>query len=192
MATGDGGGKLKLNGKDIVPARTSFSAEEFAQLTYVAGTAGPQSLVVIAQTGTRLTNADGSLGALTHEIDSPAVQITADVTGSRSINAMNALSTTPTGADAEIASIVQQAGIFSGFVGTTRSALQTDGNFTAKAGDIYRMGDLFKASAPTGQTIAGFRVALGEAAGDGGGKLRSNGAAIVPPAPASAPRSSRN
>jgi hypothetical protein len=125
VATGDGGGKLMLDGKAIVPSRTSFSAEEFAQLTYVAGTAGPQSLVVIAQTGSRLTNADGSLGALTHEIDSPAVQITADVTGRRSINAMNALSTTPTGADVEIASIVQQAGIFSGFVGTTRSTLQT-------------------------------------------------------------------
>ena len=174
VATGDGGGKLQLNGADIDPARTSFSADEFAQLTYVAGTHGPQNLVVIAQTGTRLTNADGSPGALTHEIDSPAVQITADVTGSRSINAMNALSTTPTGADAEIASIVQQAGIFTGFVGTTRSALQTDGNFTAKAGDIYRMGDLFQATAPTGQTIAGFRVALGDVAtGDGGGKLQS-------------------
>ena len=80
---------------------------------------------MIAQTGTRLTNTDGSLGALTHEIDSPAVQITANVTGSRSINAMNALSTTPTGADADIASIVQQAGIFTGFVGTTRPTLQT-------------------------------------------------------------------
>jgi hypothetical protein len=180
VATGDGGGKLMLDGKAIVPSRTSFSAEEFAQLTYVAGTAGPQSLVVIAQTGSRLTNADGSLGALTHEIDSPAVQITADVTGRRSINAMNALSTTPTGADVDIASIVQQAGIFSGFVGTARSTLQTDGNFTAQAGDIYRMGDLFKASAPTGQTIAGFRVALGEAAGDGGGKLLLDGKAIVP------------
>ena len=129
---------------------------------------------MIAQTGTRLTNTDGSLGALTHEIDSPAVQITANVTGSRSINAMNALSTTPTGADADIASIVQQAGIFTGFVGTTRPTLQTDGNFTAKAGDSYRMSDLFQTTAPTGQTTAGFRVALGDVAtGDGGGKLQS-------------------
>jgi hypothetical protein len=56
------------------------------------------------------------------------VQITANVTGSRSINAMNALSTqlTADDADANIASIVQQAGIFTGFVGTTRAALQTD------------------------------------------------------------------
>ena len=138
--------------------------------------------MVIAQTGTRLTIADGSLGALTHEIDSAAVQITANVTGSRSINAMNALMHhADSRADAEIASIVQQAGIFTGFVGTTRSALQTDGNFTAKSGDIYRMGDLFQATAPTGQTIAGFRVALGDVAtGDGGGRLQLNGADIDP------------
>jgi hypothetical protein len=57
--------------------------------------------------------------------------------------------------------------------------LQTDGNFTAKAGDIYRMSDLFKASAPAGQTIAGFRVALGGVA-SGGGKLQLNGTDIVP------------
>ena len=57
VAAGDGGGKLQLNGADIVPARTSFTADEFAQLTYVAGDDGSQqSLVVIAQTGTRLTS----------------------------------------------------------------------------------------------------------------------------------------
>ena len=54
VATGDGGGKLQLERRGYRPARTSFSADEFAQLTYVAGTAGPQSLVVVAQTGTRL------------------------------------------------------------------------------------------------------------------------------------------
>jgi hypothetical protein len=64
-------------------------------------------------------------GALSHEVDSAAVQITADITGSRSINAMNAPSTLPTGADADIASIVQQTGIFTGFVGSTRPTLQT-------------------------------------------------------------------
>jgi hypothetical protein len=41
---------------------------------------------------------------------------------------MNALSTqlTADDTDADIASIAQQAGIFTGFVGTARSALQTD------------------------------------------------------------------
>src|SRR5579871_872932 len=41
------------------------------------------------------------------------------------------------------------------------------GSFTADSGDRYRVGDLFHGSAPTGQTVAGYRVALGS----GGGKL---------------------
>jgi hypothetical protein len=178
-AAGDIGGKLWLDGKDVT-ARTSFSADEFAHLTYdTAGASGPQSLVVVAQTGTRLANLpDGSLGPLTREIDSPAVQITANVsaTGSRSINAMNALVNQPDGADAVIAGIVQQAGIFTGWTGSARSTLQTDGNFSAITGDIFRMSDLFKATASTGQTLAGFRVALGDvAAGGVGGKLWLDG-----------------
>ena len=50
------------------------------------------------------------------------------------------------------------------------------GMFTAVTGDIYPMSELFKASAPTGPAIAGYRVALG-AVPDGvlGGKLRLNG-----------------
>ncbi len=122
VALSAGGGALLLNG--TATTRTSFTAEEFLHLTYQVGQAGTQQdLVVVAQTGTRL--ADGSL---IQEIDRPAEQITATVsaTGSRSINAMNALSTVPaTKADATIASTVQQAGIFTGFVGTTRPALQT-------------------------------------------------------------------
>src|SRR5476649_1714751 len=35
------------------------------------------------------------------------------------------------------------------------------GSFTAVAGDIYRLADLFKGSAPAGQSVAGYRVALG-------------------------------
>ena len=111
---------------------------------------------MIAQTGTLQAN-----GSLTGEIDSPAVQITADVTGTRSINAMNALVNTPTTtADANVAGIVQQAGIFTGFGGTARPSLQTDGNFTAAAGDVYRLNSLFQASSPSGHAIAGYRVAL--------------------------------
>jgi hypothetical protein len=50
--------------------------------------------------------------------------------------------------------------------------LQTDGNFTGVTGDVYRMSDLFKAHAPTGQAIVGYRVALGDVApGDTGGTL---------------------
>ena len=67
----------------------------------------------------------------------------------------------------------------------------TAGMFTAVTGDIYRMSELFKASAPTGQTIAGYRVALG-AVPDGvlGGKLRLNGDPVTDAAPASPPTSS--
>ena len=80
---------------------------------------------MVAQTGTRLAN-----GTLTHETDSQALQITANITGSRSINAMNALTGTNvldvplTGADAAIAGIVQGAGIFNGFTGSARPSLQ--------------------------------------------------------------------
>jgi hypothetical protein len=166
IGLGDGSGHLLLNGSDVTD-RTSFTADEFAHLTYRTGTDGSQqSLVIVAQTGIRQRD-----GSLTQEVDSPAVQITADATGSRSINAMNALRTAPTGTDANIVGIVQQAGIFSGFGGSARPTLQTDGNFSAVGGDVYRMGALFKASAPTGQTIAGYRVALG----DGGGKLLLGG-----------------
>ncbi len=174
---GANGGKLQLDGQDVLTGTTSFSAEQFARLTYTTGAGGPQNIVVVAQTGTRLPSLpDGTLGTLNREIDSPAVQITANVTGSRSINAMNAL-TTPPGVDADIAGIVQQAGIFTGWTGSARSTLQTDGSFTAITGDIFRMSDLFKASAPTGQTIAGFRVALGDLnTGDVGGTLWLDGA----------------
>ena len=57
-------------------------------------------------------------------------------------------------------------------------------------GDIYRMNDLFKGSAPTGQTIAGYRVALGAVAeGHTGGDLRLNGVSVLD-RPASPPTSS--
>ena len=41
------------------------------------------------------------------------------------------------------------------------------------------MSDLFKASAPTGQTIAGYRVALGAVARGLGGDLRLNGEPVA-------------
>ena len=120
------GGELQLNGVPVID-RTSFSADEFAHLTYVAGERlaaepGGDRPDRHAPGGPAGSPA-GTLGALTHETDSPAVQITASVTGSRSINAMNALTGTNvldvplTGADAAIAGIVQGAGIFTGFVG---------------------------------------------------------------------------
>jgi hypothetical protein len=122
VALGDGGdGKLMLGSTDVT-GQTDFTADQFRQLTYVAGAGGSQSLTVVAQTGTRLSD-----GTLSREIDSTAVQITANVTGSRSVNAMNALSTqlAATDPDANIVSIAQQAGIFTGWSGATQPTLQT-------------------------------------------------------------------
>ncbi len=169
VALGDGSGHLWLNGTDV-SGKTTFSASDFASLTYTAGDDGTQQdLVVVAQTGTKLPN-----GTLTHVTDSTPVQITADVTGTRSINAMNALVGTPDGADGAIVDIAREASILTGFVGSGRPAVQTVGNFAAATGGSYRLDDLFQASAPTGQTIAGYRVALSDG-GAGGGQLLLNG-----------------
>lgn len=166
VALGDGGGTLTLNGVDV-SGRTSFSADEFANLSYTAGAmTSRQSLTVVAQTGTVLAN-----GALGQEVDSPAVQITANVTGTRSLNAMSALITAPSGADASTVGLVKEAGILHGGFGTVPPTLRTDGNFTAAAGDTLRVGDLFHASAPAGSAITGYRVALDA----GGGQLTLNG-----------------
>jgi len=123
VALGAGDGRLYLGTKDVT-GQTNFTADEYRQLTYVAGGAsGTQNLTVVARTGTG--NADNSI--LAGEIDSPAVQITATVGDTRSINAMNALATPldPTDPDASTVSIAQAAGIFTGWSGAARPTLQT-------------------------------------------------------------------
>jgi predicted RNA binding protein YcfA (HicA-like mRNA interferase family) len=172
VALGDGGGQLLLNGTDVT-SRTSFTADEFARLTYTAGADGTQqTLVVVAQSGKRLPT-----GTLSGVVDSPAVQITANVaTGSRSINAMSALITTPSGADANVVRILQEAGILTGSAASARPTLQTVGNFTADANDVFRLSDLFHAQSGTsGTATAGYRVALG----DGGGQLQLDGTDVT-------------
>src|SRR5579859_4918279 len=169
VALGDGSGHLWLNGSDV-SGQTTFSTNDFAKLTYTTGDAGSQQdLVVVAQTGTRLPN-----GTLTQVTDSTPVQITAAVSGSRSFNAMNALVDTPGGADGAIADIASEASILVGFAGSGRPSLNTVGNFTAETGGSYRLDDLFRASAPTSRTIAGYRVALSDGGTDGG-QLLLNG-----------------
>ncbi len=173
VALGDnsgGNGQLLLDGKDVT-GQTSFTADQFAGLQYVAGTNGSsESIEVVAQTGTVL--ADGSLF---NEIDSPAVQVTANVTGTRSINAASALLTRPTGADAAEIAIAQQASIFTGFNGAARPSLTTVGNFTSSAGDAYSVSDLFSATPPAGGgNVVSYKVALGDSSG-GNGKLLLNG-----------------
>ena len=148
------GGQLELDGTNVT-GRESFTADQFSRLHFVAGATGSsQDLVVVAQSGKRL--ADGSL---VNEVDSPALQITTSVTGTRSINAANALLTQPTGSDAAFIRIAQQASIFTGF-GAARPSLTTVGNLTAAAADKFSLGDLFKSTAPTGGSIVGYKVAL--------------------------------
>ena len=117
-----------LNGAKVVDD-TTFTADEFSKLTYMAGDdQSKQSIVAVAQLGTRLSD-----GTLSHVIDSPAIQITANVTGSRSINALNALVAPAPGADANMAEVVSETGIFTG-LGAGRPTLQTAGNFDAEDG----------------------------------------------------------
>jgi hypothetical protein len=159
-----------LNGAAIPSEHsTFFTATEFSHLAYQFGDdQTQQGLVVVAQTGKLLSN-----GTLSMVTDSQAVQIIANVTGIRSMNAMAALTTTPGGADADVTALVKEANVFTG-IGSGRPTLSTAGNFTAVTGDTYRLGELFKGKAPTGQSIAGYRIALGA----GNGQLLLNGAAM--------------
>jgi len=118
------GGRLMLGDVDVTD-RTDFTADEFSQLHFVAGASGStQDLVVVARTGTR--GKDGALSGIT---DSPAVQITASVTGTRSINAIGALltPTDPTASDANFLKVARDASIFTGFGSNGRPSLSTVG-----------------------------------------------------------------
>ena len=113
--------RLMLGDKDVT-GQLSFTADEFSRLHFKAGPSGSkQDLVVVAQLGTRL--ADGTLSKV---VDSPAVQITASVTGTRSINAVGALLTRATGDDANFVNTAQEASIFTG-LGKARPSLNTVG-----------------------------------------------------------------
>ena len=172
VALGDGSGdngQLLLNGKNVT-GQTSFTAAQFADLQYVSGASGSsESLEVVAQSGKLNTD-----GTISNEIDSPAVQITNSVTGTRSINAANALLTASTGTDAASIAIAQSANIFTGFNGATRPTLTTVGNFTADASDAFSLSSLYTATAAGGGSIVGYRVALGDSSGDNG-ELLLNG-----------------
>ena len=161
-----GAGQLTLAGVDV-SERASFSAYEFSQLSFTAGPLGSrQDLLVVAQTGT-LTNDD----TLTNPVDSVAVQITASVTGTRSINAAAALQTTPTGADAGFLALAQEATTLSGTTTSTtgattttsviaRASLATVGNLTASAGDKFALASLYTATAPAGGIVQNYKVAF--------------------------------
>ena len=160
------GGQLLLGDKDVT-GQLSFTADEFSRLHFKTGPSGSQQdLVVVAQLGTRLAD-----GTLSNAVDSPATQITANVTGTRSINAVGALLTRAAGTDADFINTAQEASIFTGF-GKARPGLSTVGNFTAAADDLFSVNDLYAATAPTGSSIANYKIALrSDQAPPGGGQL---------------------
>ena len=160
-----GNGQLLLGDKDVT-GQLSFTADEFSRLHFKAGPGGTQQdLVVVAQTGTRLAD-----GKLSNVVDSPAVQITASVTGTRSINATGALLTRPVGTDANFVNTAQEASIYTGF-GKVRPGLASVGNFTAADSDLFSVSDLYTATAPGGGSIAGYKVALRSQGSSGNGQL---------------------
>ena len=130
------GGQLLLGDTDVT-GQLSFTADEFSRLHFKAGPSGSQQdLVVVAQLGTRLAD-----GTLSNVVDNPAVQITASVTGTRSINAVGALLNHVTGPDDDFVSVAQEASIFTG-LGQTRPSLSTLGNLTASASDLFSLSGL--------------------------------------------------
>lgn len=156
-----GGAQLLLNGVDVSD-RTDFTPTEFNELQFVLGAAGAATdLVVVARAG----KPDGA-GGLTAIIDSPAVQLTATASGTRSLNALAALRTTPASDDAERVRLAQDADVFDG-LGGKRPTLTTVGNFTAAAADAFSLRQLFDAGANAFDTVARYRVALSAATGAG-------------------------
>jgi hypothetical protein len=165
-------GTLYLNG--VATTQTSFTAAEFNQLQYVAGSSGSSNIEVVAQTQP-VDSSGNPLGL----IDSPAVSITNSVTGDRSLNAANALITAPTGNDASYLQIAQEASIFVGFGSNKPSTVTSVGNFTSDAGDSFSVGDLFTATAASGSTISTYEVAVRGDNGATAGTLLLNGVATT-------------
>jgi hypothetical protein len=163
------GAKLMLDGEDVTH-RIGFTAAEFNSLQFVAGaTGGAQDILVVA----RSAKADG-MGIL----DSRAVQITASVTGERSINALPALR--DASAEDAYARIAQDAAVYAPFAGQVAPRLSAAGDFTAAAGDRFSMNTLFDTAGGVFDEGASYRVALrDDPSGSGGGRLILNGEAVT-------------
>ena len=96
------GGRLLLDGSDVSD-RMGFTRDEFLRLRFEAGAQGSRTdLLVVAR---RV----GSGGAVT---DSPAVQVTATTTGSRSLNAAEALRTEAGADEAAFVRIAKEAALY--------------------------------------------------------------------------------
>ena len=127
------GGRLLLNGLDVSD-RVDFTPDEFRGLRFEAGPQGSRTdLLVVAR---RL----GPGGQVT---DSPAVQVTATTTGSRSLNAAGALRTAAGADEANFVRIAQDARLARA-VGTGGPTLTTVGKppVPALSADdlIFRLG----------------------------------------------------
>ncbi|MCR0984796.1 hypothetical protein [Roseomonas populi] len=158
---GEGGGRLVLRGVDVTD-RTDFDPLDFNELQYAAGEEGSaQELVVVARTGTR-----GAGGLWSGIADSAPVQITAAVTGTRSLSVLAALRTPAEGgADAEFVTLAQDASVYAAYGGRAAPTLSGAGNLSLKAGDTLALHDLFTAGGKAEPAL--YRVALREDAGTG-------------------------
>ncbi|MFH5926011.1 hypothetical protein [Roseomonas xinghualingensis] len=165
---GEGGGRLMLRGEDVTD-RVDFDPMDYNELQFIAGADGSaQKIVAVARSGTK-----DEAGVWRNIADSDPVQITAHVTGIRSIEAAVALRMgAPEGeADADFVKLVQEASVFTPYGDRKAPSLSTVGNITLKAGDSLALHDLFSAGAET----ALYRVALRDDASVPGARLMLEG-----------------
>ena len=162
------GGRLLLDGSDVSD-RMDFTRDEFLRLRFEAGAQGSRTdLLVVAR---RV----GSGGAVT---DSPAVQVTATTTGSRSLNAAEALRTEAGEDEAAFVRIAKEAALYRA-TGTGGPTLTTVGNFTAEAADHFALWDLFSAGREAWGVTMQYRVALRADPGTpSGGRLLLDGSDV--------------
>ncbi|TPG46436.1 hypothetical protein EAH89_24815 [Roseomonas nepalensis] len=164
---GDAGGKLTLRGEDVT-GRTDFDPMDYNQLQYLAGSdGGTEELVAVARSGTKSPG-----GTWTNIRDSAPLQLTAQVTGTRSLAAAAALRTDVSGGtDADYLHLAQSAAVFSAVVSRKAPTLASVGDITVKAGDSLAVHDLFTAGANT----ALYRVAIRDEDAGSGARLLLGG-----------------
>ncbi len=169
-----GGARLVLDGADVAADRTDFTPEEFNRLQLVAGAEGTRAgLVVVARAGTATAD-----GGLTRIADSAALEITAAVTGRRSVNAAPALRL-PAGETLEDALRIAQEAAASVTATRPRPGIGTIGDVTTLAGDALAVRDLFRADGGF-DAVAVWRLALrDDPAGSGGGRFVLDGADVA-------------
>jgi len=164
----DSGAALLLDGTDV-SRRIDFTPAEFDALRFVAGRTGSATdLLVVA----RRRDAAGLA------VDSRAVQITAAVTGERSVNGLPALR--DAAPDDAFARLVQEAAVHAPFGGRVAPALRAAGDFTAAGGDLFSMNALFDTAGGTYDAGMSYHLALrDDPSGTSGGALLLNGADVT-------------